>query len=87
MHTNRTYAIYWVPSGYSVSSDYRSLLDRFLGDVAADSGRTSNVYYSDTSIRTAAASSPKLDLRGIDRRQTPYPASGCSDTVSQTRPA
>ena len=43
MHVNTSYAIYWVPSGYSVSSDYQSLINRFFTDVAADSGKTSNV--------------------------------------------
>src|SRR5438874_8656537 len=48
MTTNKVYAIFWIPSGYSVSSLYRSLIDRFFTDVAVDSGRTTNVYYSDT---------------------------------------
>jgi hypothetical protein len=48
LHTNKTYAIYWQPAGYSVSSNYQSLINRFFTDVAADSGKTTNVYYSDT---------------------------------------
>src|SRR5213082_1054914 len=47
MATNKTYAIYWIPSGYSVSSLYISLINQFLTDVAAASGHTSNVYWSD----------------------------------------
>src|SRR5256714_13169171 len=47
MLTNKTYAIYWIPSGYSVSSLYVSLINRFLTDVAAASGQTSNVYWGD----------------------------------------
>ena len=39
MHANSTYAIYWVPAGYTMSSDYSTVIDRFLGDVAADSGK------------------------------------------------
>src|SRR5438105_14339214 len=30
MLTNKTYAIFWIPSGYSVSSLYVSLINRFL---------------------------------------------------------
>jgi len=48
MTTNKAYAIYWIPAGYSTSANYRTLIDRYLADVAADSGRTTNVYYSDT---------------------------------------
>src|SRR5205807_1954040 len=48
MLTNKTYAIYWKPSGFSVSSRYISLNNQFLADVAAASGQTSNVYWSGT---------------------------------------
>ncbi len=48
MHTNTVYAIYWVPSGYTVSGRYESLINGFFQNVAAASGQTSNVYYSDT---------------------------------------
>jgi hypothetical protein len=48
MHTNKTYTIYWNPTGYTMASSYRSLINRYFVDVAAASGLTSNVYYSDT---------------------------------------
>src|SRR5258708_2955200 len=48
MHTNTTYAIYWVPPGYSVSANYESLINRFFADVANDSGLSSNVYFAGT---------------------------------------
>ena len=85
MHTNRTYAIYWVPSGYSVSSDYESVINQFFTDVATDSGKTSNVYYSDTQYYDAGghvAYSSAFGAAFVDTN--PFPASGCSDTVSQT---
>src|SRR2546423_5964209 len=44
MTTNHVYAIYWVPSGYSVASGYTSTINQFFGDVAHDSGMGSNVY-------------------------------------------
>ena len=44
MPTNTTYAIYWVPTGFSVSADYESLINRYFSDVAAASGTQSNVY-------------------------------------------
>ena len=38
MRTNTTYAIYWVPPGYFVSSGYVSIIDQYFANVAADSG-------------------------------------------------
>lgn len=84
-HTNATYAIYWVPSGYSVSSDYESVINRYFGDVAADSGKTSNVYYSDTQYSDGSGKiSYSSTFGGSVVDTNPFPASGCSDTVSQT---
>src|SRR5713101_1138523 len=47
-HTNRVYSIYWQPSGYTLASGYTSLINQFFTDVAVDSGKTSNVYYTGT---------------------------------------
>jgi hypothetical protein len=44
MRTNTTYAIYWIPSGYSVDANYESLINRYLTDVTAASGSPTNVY-------------------------------------------
>jgi len=85
MHTNTSYAIYWVPSGYSVSSDYQPLIDRFFTDVAADSGKSSNVYYSDTQYSDASGKIAYSSTFGGSVVDTsPYPASGCTDGVAQT---
>lgn len=81
MHTNATYAIYWIPPGYSVSASYQSLLDRFLTDVAADSGKSSNVYYSDTQYYDSTngnivySSSFVQDITDTNA----FPANGCRD--------
>ena len=50
MTTNATYAIYWQPSNWSQQfpSGYSTLVNQYFGDVAADSGKTSNVYYTET---------------------------------------
>ena len=53
LHTNTTHVIYWEPPGSTVSANYHSLINQFLGDVAGDSGRATNPYavatqYSDT---------------------------------------
>ena len=54
MRTNTTYAIYWVPPGYTCGasdpscSDYEVGINRYFRDVAAASGSNSNVYSVDT---------------------------------------
>jgi hypothetical protein len=54
MRTQVIHNVYWQQLGKSYGPTYRSILDRFTGDIAADSGRTSNVFsamtqYGDTS--------------------------------------
>src|SRR5690348_7584330 len=50
LHGEKTYAIYWVPPGYTVSSTYQSLIDGFFGNVATanSGGYTGDTYFSDT---------------------------------------
>jgi len=85
MHTNKVYAIYWVPSGYSVSTNYRSLIDRYFADVAAASGASSNVYASDTQYwdsvnGTILYSAGTPDSFGGSVLDTnPLPPDGCVD--------
>jgi hypothetical protein len=81
MRTNTTYAIYWAPAGFGYQSGYESSLDRFLGNVAADSGKLSNVYaistqYSDSSGPIAYRSA----FAGSFHDSSPYPAGGCDDS-------
>jgi hypothetical protein len=88
MHTNRTYAIYWEPSGSTVSPAYNQTISTFLADVAADSGKTSNVYYSDTQYYQSIGSTTYVKYSstfgGSVVDTNPFPASGCSDSVAQT---
>ena len=48
MHSNSTHVVYWEPTGFTVTANYHSLIQRYFGDVAADSGRVTNVYATDT---------------------------------------
>jgi PKD repeat protein len=50
MHTNKTYSFYWKPTAYAsdYASGFRTLVDRYLADVAADSGQRSSVYAANT---------------------------------------
>jgi hypothetical protein len=83
MHTNRVYAIYWVPSGYAVDSGYEGLIDRFFTDVAADSGKTSNVYYSDTQYYDSTANiAYASSFAGSTVDTDALPTSGCRDSYT-----
>jgi hypothetical protein len=80
MHTNQTYTIYWVPQGYTVDTNYEYLIGRFFADVAHDSSRPSNVYYSDTQYYDQ--SEPISYASGVGGSvvdTNPFPQSGCSD--------
>ena len=80
MHTNAAYAIYWVPAGYSVSTNYTSTIDGFLGNVAAASGNTTNVYYSDTQYYDGSGGiAYGSTFAGSVVDTNPFPSSGCSD--------
>jgi hypothetical protein len=82
-HTNRVYSIYWQPSGYTMASGYTSLIDQFFGDVAADSGKTSNVYYTGTQYSDGSGKVQYSSSYGGSVLDTdPLPASGCSDSYT-----
>jgi len=84
MHTNATYAIYWVPSGFSVSANYETVLNQFLSDVGADSGKSSNVYFSATQYYDASGNiAYSSQFKGAIVDTNPFPANGCSDPYTR----
>jgi PKD domain len=44
MHSQEAFAIFWAPSGYGFPAGYEEAIETYLEDVAADSGKPSNVY-------------------------------------------
>jgi PKD repeat protein len=42
MLTNTTHIVFWAPTGYSFPTGYQSLIERYLNDVAHDSGDATN---------------------------------------------
>src|SRR5437763_16822740 len=74
MTTNKTYAIYWIPAGYSVASGYTSTINQFFGDVAHDSGMSSNVYAVATQYSGIKYTST---FGGSFTDTSAFPASGC----------
>jgi hypothetical protein len=83
MHTNKVYAIYWVPSGFTVSSGYQSLINGFFQNVAADSGKTSNVYWSDTQYSDGSGAAGYSSSWGGSYVDTAtLPTNGCTDSYT-----
>jgi hypothetical protein len=79
-HTNATYAIYWIPPGFSLGTGYVSTINGFFKNVAADSGKTSNVYWSDGQYTDATGAATYTSRFGGTVRDTnPFPASRCTD--------
>jgi hypothetical protein len=72
--------IYWVPSGFSMSSSYKNTITRFIKDAAADSGKPTNVFSSNTQYTTASNAKLKYLIHaGAAATVTAaYPANGCT---------
>jgi PKD domain len=77
-----TYAVYWDPTG-EYRSDWLRLIDGYLHDVGADSGKLSNVFSVDTQYTgpSAARANYQSTFRGAYSDITKYPASGCPETA------
>jgi hypothetical protein len=81
MRTNTTYTIYWVPSGFSVQAGYESSVDRYLTDVATDSGEQTNVYSVATQYYDSTGFITYQSTFGGSYVDTnPFPTSGCNDS-------
>jgi hypothetical protein len=82
--SNTVYAIYWVPPGYSIQSGYDTWINRFFTDVAADSGKTTNVYASDTQYYgpTGQHIAYSSTFGGSYTDTSPLPASACRDSYT-----
>jgi IPT/TIG domain len=80
MHSTSVYPIYWAPTGYGYQAGYGTTIDRYFQNVAADSGKSTNVYAVNTQYQDG--SGPALyssTFTGSLTDTDPYPASGCSD--------
>jgi len=83
MHANTTYAIYWIPPGYTAQAGYSTLIDQYFTDVAADSGLTTNVNYTATQYHDGAGNVRYRSSFGGSYTDTaPLPASRCTDSYT-----
>jgi PKD repeat protein len=76
-----THVVYWEPAGSTVTANYHSLIERYLTDVAVDSGRVTNVYATDTQYTdsTSTAIQYKQTFGGASTDTNAFPATkaGC----------
>jgi hypothetical protein len=70
--------IYWNPSGHSFPAGYKTVINKYLADLAADSGKTTNVFSTNTQYSGSNGSGTYHIVAGAAVSDTnPYPASGC----------
>ncbi len=82
LHTNRTRVIFWQPSGSGLGFDsgYEALVERFLGQVAADSHLPTNVYGLSGQYRDASGPAAyNSTYEGWALDTAPLPPSGCQE--------
>jgi hypothetical protein len=78
MRSNTTFAIYWSPTGSTWQRGYRRSINRYFGDVAADSGGTQNVYSTETQYYDSNGSIKyRSTFAGSYLDDAPFPANGC----------
>jgi hypothetical protein len=77
MHSHAAYAIFWAPSGFAFPSGYTSAIEGFLKNVAADSGKPSNVYSVSAQYTDETGRATYSDTFGGSVTDThAYPTSG-----------
>jgi PKD repeat protein len=83
------HVVYWEPSGFSVTANYHSLVERYFTDVAADSGRVTNVYSTDTQYDDSSNTfiQYQVSFAGALTDTNPFPATqaGCPTDDGGTR--
>jgi hypothetical protein len=72
--------VFWVPTGFSVPATYRTLVNQYIADIAADSGKRSNVFSSVTEFTKSGGAhlSYKLHTGTPINDTTAFPANGCT---------
>jgi hypothetical protein len=84
LHWNRTHLVFWTPSrsGLTFDGGYEALIERFLGQVAADSHHPGNVYALTGQYRDAAGRAAYDSVYGGAVTATErLPASQCAEPV------
>jgi len=84
MHANNTHVVYWDP-GSQFTSTTESIVARFFGDVAHDSGLPSNVFSVDAQYRDGGGgnSAYNATFAGALTDSSNYPTSGCTPAFTE----
>jgi hypothetical protein len=83
VHDGHVYAIFWEPPGYSYPSDYKPAVAKYFTDVAADSGKRTNVYSTSRQYRDPAGPAAyRVAFKGSYTDTTALPASDCTDQLA-----
>lgn len=76
--TAQVYAIFWEPTGSTVSANYNSLILRYFGDVGSSGLYANNTQYTDAT--GAAPSNATLAGSWVDT--SPYPSSTMHEALA-----
>ncbi len=83
MHEQTAYAIFWVPGGYSLPAGYGAAIESYFENVAADSGKSTNVYSVGAQYTDGSGHATYIDsYGGAVTDTTAYPTSGTCPTYS-----
>jgi Invasin, domain 3 len=63
--------IYWAPDGYSFPSSYPTIINQYLTDIAADSGKSSNTFAIDTEYYQMGSDGSKQNVSYNVKAGTP----------------
>jgi hypothetical protein len=80
LHSSDSYAIYWDPAG-TYRGDWMQLINEYLHNVGADSGKSSDVFALNGQYRDAGGQAANVStFRGAFTATDPYPKTGnCSE--------
>lgn len=72
--------VYWTPAGFSVPVGYKNLVNQFIADIAADSGKRTNVFSSLTEFTNSVGThlSYKIHTGTPIVDTTAFPVNGCT---------
>lgn len=80
MPENTVYTIFWEPTGHTTPAGYKSLVNQFFADVAADSERNTNVYAPSTQFSMATDRVHyQSRFGGTITITDAFPSSGCAE--------
>lgn len=84
MHSQTAYGIFWAPSGYSFPSGYRAAIESYFQNVAADSGKPSNVYSVSAQYEDGTGRASYIDSYGGSMTDTTTYPSGVGTCAPYT---